>query len=109
MLFRSGRVVIPPDLDMAERLRQVLKGMGETAPLVVASAMPCPCGWHGRTEIACACPASAIERERARIIQCSRSVGADFVILDVPWVARVDMATPAMRSADIRREISGTP
>ncbi|MBI4510348.1 MAG: YifB family Mg chelatase-like AAA ATPase [Deltaproteobacteria bacterium] len=35
--------------------------------LLVASANPCPCGWHGSEERACTCSGQAIERYRGRL------------------------------------------
>lgn len=34
---------------------------------LVASMNPCPCGWLGATDRSCVCPASAVERYRAKI------------------------------------------
>jgi magnesium chelatase family protein len=35
--------------------------------LLVASANPCPCGWHGCEERSCTCTIGAVERYRARM------------------------------------------
>lgn len=53
---------------------------------VVATANPCPCGYHGYPETgrACRCPALAVERYRARWQVLAASLGA--VVVQVPPV-----------------------
>ena len=36
-------------------------------PLIVASANPCPCGWHGSKDRACLCSNDTITRYAARV------------------------------------------
>jgi magnesium chelatase family protein len=59
-------------------LAEQLASMGAAAPLVVASACPCPCGWHGskgRWQRECRCPEGAIRRYKARLAKCRRALG----------------------------------
>src|SRR5262249_60890972 len=52
-LVRTGRIHATADLPAAFHL--------------VASANPCPCGWHGSDERICICPLGALERYRAKL------------------------------------------
>lgn len=51
-----------------EALKGALRTMGATRPLVLATALPCPCGRHGtERRPACACSEAAVERYAARV------------------------------------------
>jgi magnesium chelatase family protein len=44
-------------------------------PLVVASANPCPCGWHGSTVRACTCTAATVARYTERVAWVAGKLG----------------------------------
>jgi magnesium chelatase family protein len=51
-----------------EWIAQTLRAMPEASrPIVVASANPCPCGWHGSSVRSCLCTADAIKSYTARV------------------------------------------
>ena len=61
-------VLRQPLEDRTVRLVRVLGSVRLPASfLLVASANPCPCGWHGSEDRACTCSIGAIERYRARL------------------------------------------
>ncbi len=91
-----------------------LRDMAAGVPVVVASAQPCPCGWHGVAQVgdpklwrACGCTPEMVARYRARI-----DAHADALRLD----ARIDLGpvsletlragTPGPSSAALRDQIA---
>lgn len=50
---------------MSARLRRWPAGAGR--PIVVATAQPCGCGWHGNPIRGCLCPTQIIERQASRL------------------------------------------
>lgn len=77
---------------IARKLREMSP---HTRPLVVASANPCPCGWHGYKERECTCTATAIAMYLERVRSYARLLGAATGhddLIEIP-VAPVAMST----------------
>ncbi|RMH45007.1 MAG: ATP-binding protein [Deltaproteobacteria bacterium] len=73
--------------------------------MLVASANPCPCGWHGSPDRACTCTFGAIERYRDRL--SGPLLDRIDLQVHVPNVALSDMrsAEPGESSAAIRARV----
>lgn len=63
-----------------EALHNRLDAMGDTAPILVATANPCACGWYGHTERVCTCPRSSIDLYRQRVAKAAVLLGISDVI-----------------------------
>jgi magnesium chelatase family protein len=97
------------DFTMAtiEGIGLTLRAMGATAPIVIGSATPCPCGWFGSTVKECTCPESVRLRHLARLDRIRAALG---------MVGRVDMEPVTMgdlrsagkgpSSADLRAQMA---
>jgi magnesium chelatase family protein len=73
--------------------------------LLVASANPCPCGWHGSRERACKCTLGMVDRYRNRI--SGPLLDRIDLQLHVPTVSLTDMRAdaPAESSASVRARV----
>jgi magnesium chelatase family protein len=71
-----------------------------TAPLIVASAGPCPCGWMNYKEPICKCSDQLILRYRSRLKEYCDELSID-TIIKVPMVT-VQAMQEAAASADFK-------
>jgi magnesium chelatase family protein len=53
----------------------VRAGIADRDILVIASALPCPCGWNGSSVRECRCTSDAVFRYKARLADHSRGFG----------------------------------
>ena len=75
------------------RAKRASRGALDCAPMVVASAMPCPCGWlgsQGRHSRRCCCKPEAIERYLERVTRAAEQLQLE-VVLDVPSITLADL------------------
>lgn len=56
--------------------------------LLVASALPCPCGWFGRTERRCTCSPTAVARYQHRVQVASAALGLEPFAVEPAFVER---------------------
>lgn len=77
-------------------------------PLIVASASPCPCGWHGSPARECTCPASSIRRRANRIAWFTALLRMTLVAPVQPLVVCIVLdLPPGESSASIRARLWG--
>ncbi|HEX7096890.1 MAG TPA: ATP-binding protein, partial [Acidimicrobiales bacterium] len=79
-----------------EGARMRLDHMGATAPFVVATMNPCPCGWRGYTERQCTCSDASIRHYTERAWKVALALGLDAASDD-----RIEM--PAVSLDTLRR------
>jgi len=84
-----------------------LRAMGATAPIVIGTAAPCPCGWRGALAHPCVCSEGMISRFEARRRELAALVGIT-VTIGVPAVGVRDLrdARRCPSTAELRREIA---
>jgi magnesium chelatase family protein len=90
-----------------EATREALDRMGPRRgahrPLVIASANPCPCGWHGSGVRECACTGPMMERWAERLVRAERLLGiADRVRLPSIDVRALQGMPPGRSTAELR-------
>lgn len=94
-------------LSAIETLGHALRRM-HGAPLVVASAAPCPCGWNGSDHRSCVCSAGAIKRYQERLRRAwgmlNTAIGST---VRVPSLTVADLrdGLPGEDSANIRTRV----
>lgn len=90
-------------------LRDRLDAMGTTAPLVVASANPCPCGWRGQDVAGkvCVCTDGAVARYVARLNEATHALRITANVALSSFTLADLRATPsAWSSARLRDEVA---
>ena len=82
---------------------EALREMGATAPYLVASATPCPCGWRGFPMRECVCTAGSVSRHLDRV-QWACAQLRILLRVDVAPISLDDLRKipPGISSADLR-------
>lgn len=89
---------------VVEAIAATIHGMAPaTRPWLIATATPCPCGWHGSGVRECTCPASSLDRWRDRLSRSLRTleIGANVPVLSVT-LADLRSTSPGTSTADLR-------
>jgi magnesium chelatase family protein len=88
-------------------LRFALRDMGATAPLIVASANRCPCGWLGSPSRACTCSSVAKMTYRERLAGYVSALGLDVTVEIGELSIRNLPRGEGTSTAELRSELGG--
>lgn len=90
-----------------EALARAHRAMAVGAPLIVASALPCPCGWHGSAARECRCSVGARQSYSVRVERYASALGFDVRATLAPLtIADLAHGEPAESSAVIRKRVT---
>jgi magnesium chelatase family protein len=90
-------------------LGAALRAMGDSAPMIVAAANRCPCGWFGSGDLrACVCSTTARARWDARVNAAIKALGVSFTLGYVEPLSLTEMraASASHSTADLRARIA---
>ncbi len=98
-----------PRASIQALVERITRMAAHTRPLIVASAHPCACGWHGEHVRVCECSPASLDAHRARLARTLAAFGGLVTWRRVytPPVSLADMCagTPGESSATIRARV----